>query len=136
MQQKSKENITLPTDDLSIAPADLTYALKQMGSFIDVTEEDLTRIYTLATQHAQRLHLTPVQIKVNHFYSNGKYNKEWAVRQVLNMSNATDPSQITVTYKVAAGKNRRAVATCSCETFANWAESEVFLNENSWQRAR
>lgn len=36
-----------------LSPHDLEYALKQMDSFIDVTEEDLSKIYTLAVEHAQ-----------------------------------------------------------------------------------
>lgn len=35
-----------------IAHSDLVYALSQLDTFIDVTEEDLLRIYQLATQHA------------------------------------------------------------------------------------
>ncbi|MDD5390772.1 MAG: HPP family protein [Gallionellaceae bacterium] len=39
-----------------IAHSDLVYALSQIDSFIDVTEDDLLRIYHLATNHA---HLPP-----------------------------------------------------------------------------
>jgi CBS-domain-containing membrane protein len=35
-----------------IAHSDLVYALSQIDSFIDVTEDDLLRIYHLATNHA------------------------------------------------------------------------------------
>ena len=41
-----------------IAHSDLVYALSQIDSFIDVTEDDLLRIYHLATNHA---HLSPVR---------------------------------------------------------------------------
>ncbi len=43
-------------DNHTICPlsqSDLEYALKQLNSFIDVTEEDLENIYALAVQHAQ-----------------------------------------------------------------------------------
>ncbi len=39
-----------------IAHSDLVYALSQIDTFIDVTEDDLLRIYHLATQHA---HIAP-----------------------------------------------------------------------------
>lgn len=113
---------------------DLTYALRQMGSFIDVTEDDLEKIYALAMQHAQRERPDPLQLKVSHHYSNGRYAEQWAVRQVVSVSARTGSDEITVTYKVVAGKGRRTTATCSLEEFTQWAESEVFLNENSWQR--
>lgn len=35
-----------------IAHSELVYALSQLDSFIDVTEDDLLRIYNLATNHA------------------------------------------------------------------------------------
>lgn len=35
-----------------IAHSDLVYALSELDSYIDVTEEDLLRIYTLAVQHS------------------------------------------------------------------------------------
>ena len=38
-----------------IAHSDLVYALSQIDSFINVTEDDLLRIYHLATNHAHRL---------------------------------------------------------------------------------
>lgn len=42
-----------------IAHSDLVYALSQIDSFIDVTEDDLLRIYHLATNHA---HMPPVLV--------------------------------------------------------------------------
>lgn len=41
-----------PVEKSMIAHSDLVYALSQIDSFIDVTEEDLLRIYNLATRHA------------------------------------------------------------------------------------
>lgn len=41
-----------PGEKSMIAHSDLVYALSQIDSFIDVTEEDLLRIYHLATSHA------------------------------------------------------------------------------------
>ena len=40
-----------PASEKSIAHEDLVYALSQLDSFIDVSEEDLIRIYTLAVHH-------------------------------------------------------------------------------------
>lgn len=39
-------------EKLMIAHSDLVYALSQIDTFIDITEEDLLEIYRLATQHA------------------------------------------------------------------------------------
>ncbi|WP_126460149.1 HPP family protein [Sulfuritortus calidifontis] len=40
-------------EKLVIAHSDLVYALSQIDSYVDISEEDLLRIYQLATQHAQ-----------------------------------------------------------------------------------
>lgn len=39
-------------EKLVIAHSDLVYALSQIDSFVDISEDDLLRIYQLATQHA------------------------------------------------------------------------------------
>ena len=41
-----------PAEEAMIAHSDLVYALSQIDSFIDVSEEDLLRIYHLATRHS------------------------------------------------------------------------------------
>jgi CBS-domain-containing membrane protein len=40
-------------EKLMIAHSDLVYALSQIDTFIDISEEDLLKIYKLATHHAQ-----------------------------------------------------------------------------------
>lgn len=49
------------TEKALIAHEDLVYALSQLDSFIDVSEEDLIRIYTLAVHHPH----TPVPCHLN-----------------------------------------------------------------------
>lgn len=115
-----------------ISHGDLEYALKQMGSFIDVTEEDLVSIFRIASRHARETHLPPAEIRLGRYYSNGLYGANWAIRQVVDQSETGDGE--TLIYKVVAGKNRRSSALCSREEFAKWAKYEVVLNENSWQR--
>ena len=124
----------IPEGGTPIAHADLEYALRTMDSFIDVTEEDLSQIYTLALHHAQQSHMPPSAIELGRFYSNGKYGPQWSVRQVVDESPHSDPERDRVIYKVVAGRDRRTSATCSRQEFARWAKYQVFLNENSWHR--
>ena len=42
-----------PAPFISLEQTDLEWALKQLDSMIDVSEEDLAEIYKLALQHAQ-----------------------------------------------------------------------------------
>jgi CBS domain-containing membrane protein len=42
------------TPDCRISPKDLRAALKEMHSYVDVTEEDLKKIYEIALRHARQ----------------------------------------------------------------------------------
>jgi CBS domain-containing membrane protein len=112
---------------------DLEHALRQMNLFIDVSHENLERIYQLARNRINS-NLSQQQIKLGHFYSNGEYGNNWSVRQVVDESDKTRPGQDEIIYKVVAGKDRRNSGTLSREDFTRWSKYEVELNENSWQR--
>jgi CBS domain-containing membrane protein len=118
----------------SFTHSDLEYALKQLNSFIDVTEEDLDKIYILAVQHAQNTsQLTLIEeIAMGHYYSNGQYGETWAIRQVIAISKETDD----ISYRVVAGKDCRQMAICSPAEFVQWARYEVERDDNSWRRVR
>ena len=47
--QKKPKKTTLNSEYAPVDHADFVYALSQMGTFIDVTEDDLLKIYQLAT---------------------------------------------------------------------------------------
>jgi hypothetical protein len=38
-----------------------------------------------------------------------------------------------ITYKIIIGPNRRQTANCTHEEFTNWAQYEVYQDENSWR---
>ena len=118
-----------------ISHADLEYALRKMNLYVDVTEEDLTKIYSLARRHHRGPSLSPDQIKRGHFYSNGKFADRWAVFQVVDESGGTTPDKDLVIYKTVAGQKRGASGILTREDFALAVRHEVFRNENSWQRA-
>lgn len=117
-----------------ITHGDLAYALRQLDSFVDVTEEDLTQIYALAVEHAHQAHMEPSEILHGRVYSNGRYSEEWSLRQIVDESGKTEPDKDIVIYKVVAGKGRRSAGTCSRQEFSRWARYEVFRNENSWHK--
>jgi len=107
--------------DPAISPEHLSYALKQMGSFIDVTEEDLAEIYELARQHAQGSHLQPQQIKLGSCYSNGATGKDLCIRHIVDES----PDGQIVIYRTVAGENRRRAESSTKAAFALWAKEIV-----------
>lgn len=61
-QLASNDGVAEVVEKPMIDHSDLVYALSQIDSFIDVTEEDLLRIYDLATNHA---HLPAIQVRGN-----------------------------------------------------------------------
>ena len=118
----------------TLTHADLAYALRRLDSYIDVSEDDLARIYSLATAHAQLPHMSPDQIRLDGYYSNGRYGDDWSVRHVVDQALRGDPEKDQVIYRVVAGKDRRSAGTITRADFARWARHEVIRNENSWQK--
>lgn len=129
--ESTESNVKVQESELS--HTDLEYALEQMDQFVDVSRDDLEKIYHLA-RHRVDEEISTQQIKLGHYYSNGEYGNNWSVRQVVDESDNPRPGKDQVIYKVVAGKNRRSTAAISREEFAQWAKYEVYLNENSWQR--
>ncbi len=121
----------VPTTSLS--DSNIDYALRQIGAHVDVSVEELSRIYRFAEQHAQSDHLPLATIQIGHYYSNGKYGSEWSVRQAVDQG-ADDRPDALLIYKGVAGAERRSTGTCTRQDFARWSKYEVILNENSWQR--
>jgi CBS-domain-containing membrane protein len=108
---------TKPADP-AISPEHLSYALKQMGSFIDVSEEDLAEIYQLAKQHAQGSHLQPAQIKLGGCYSNGATGPDLCIRHIVDES----ADGHIVIFRTVVGENRRRAESCTKAAFALWAK--------------
>jgi CBS domain-containing membrane protein len=115
--------------------ADFVYALSQLDSFVDVSEDDLLRIYMLATGQAQRRHLMPAQIVLWHAYSNGEQGEDWAVCDIIDEHRSNDPEKDRVIYRVLAGARRRDTGVMTRTEFARWAKYEVVRHGVGWKRA-
>ena len=120
----------------SLSHSDLEYAMRQINSTLDITEDDLARIYQLAAEHSKSARMEPWQVRLHHFYSNGRYGDDWQIRQVVDESQQVNPDKDLVIYKIMAGKNRRKSGVCTRAEFARWARYEVFQDEASWQPRR
>lgn len=113
---------------------DLVYALSEVDSFIDVSEQDLLAIYELATKRAQAGAYAPEDLRLGHYYSNGKYGTEWSVRCIIDESVGGGPSAGMVIFKVLAGDGRRTTGVATREEFARWARHEVYRDDENWRR--
>jgi CBS domain-containing membrane protein len=129
----AKPDKAAPAKESALSHEDLQYALQQMNLYIDVSEDDLKRIYHLA-RHRTPARLRPEHIRLGHYYSNGEYGEEWSVRRIIDESGVSGGERDQIIYRVVAGKGRRSTGTLARDAFARWARYEVALNENSWYR--
>ena len=118
----------------TIEHGDLVAALSQIDSFIDVSEQDLLRIYQLATGKAEQRHLHPGQIVMGHYYSNDEGRDDWSVRQIVDESPNPDPEKNMVVYKVVAGAGLRTSGVETRSDFARWARHELTRDDENWRR--
>lgn len=118
--------------EMPLEAAHLISALKKIDTFIDVSDEDLMQIYQVANQEANR-GLDPKDIKLGSYYSNGKYGREWSIRQVVDESGEPGEND-QVIYKVVAGMNRRTTGMVSREEFAQWAKYAMARDDENWKR--
>jgi len=118
----------------SLSHSDLEYAMREINSVLDISEDDLARIYNLAAQHSKRARMEPWQVRLHHFYSNGRYGEDWAIREVVDESPHTDAEKDMVIFKAVAGKGQRRSGVSTRSEFARWARYEVFHDSTSWQR--
>ncbi|MDY7227220.1 HPP family protein [Hyalangium rubrum] len=109
----------------AISQEHLTFALRQMGPLLEVTEEELAELYAMAQHHAGGTHLSPTQIRLGGCYANGRADARWAIRQVVDEQPGATPEQDVVEYRVVAGYEGRGSGRCTRAALALWAREEV-----------
>jgi len=117
-----------------LGSADLEWALRQMDSYIDVSEEDLKRLITLAQQHARAECMEARAVAPGGCYSNGQFGERWQVRKVVSDLGGEEGCG-RVVYRVVAGDGRGGSSMCTREEFARWARYSVVRHENCWIRS-
>ncbi|MDD2720878.1 MAG: HPP family protein [Gallionella sp.] len=109
---------------------DFDYALKELGTYVDVSEQELAKIYRLAVKHAWQLSDQTGQLDIGLYYSNGEQGADLVVRKVLELSN----DGATVTFRVVAGDGQGAVETTTLTEFSIWQKYEVISKNGAWHR--
>jgi CBS domain-containing membrane protein len=125
------------TESAAVGPIrreDLVVALSEIDSFIDVSENDLLRIYAIATGQAEQRHLAAADITPGHYYSNEAFGDQWSVRQVVDASPHALPEKDMVIYKVITGPDRDKSGVLTRDAFARWARHEVCPDGENWKR--
>ena len=128
------ESAVVRTGYSPIAHEDLVYALSEIDSFIDIPEDDLLRIYALATGKRRQRRFDPARILTGHYYSNGQQDDDWSVRQIVDASAGIDPEKEMVVYKVVDGAGRKSSGVLSRAQFADWVREEVVRDGEGWAR--
>lgn len=100
-------------------------AISDMDIVIDVTTEDLQQLIALTLQHSSIQLMTPKQILLGHYYTNGKHGAEWSVRQIIDESHSTNNIDMVI-YRVVEGQGLRSADSCTREEFSKWSAREVF----------
>ena len=114
-----------------ISHGDLVYALSEIDSYVDISEKDLLRIYSLATSRSVEVgHLHISRIQLWHYYANDAQGESRSVRQLVD----EDDDGKTVIYKIVDGPDVRSTGHITRQEFANWASYEVEPDEGSWKR--
>ena len=130
LQKRKTDQAQRMMDKPAISHGDFVYALSQIDSFIDVSEQDLLRIYDIATQRHKGEHLPIEDIVLGGIYSNGGYGNDWSVRQIVDESADND----SVIYKTVAGHDLRSSGVISRRMFAEWAKYRVNRDDENWKR--
>ena len=117
-----------------ISHGDFVYALSQIDSFVDVNEEELLRIYELATNRSRYGHLDTDEIRLGAYYSNGAHGDDWSVRQIVDESPSTETDKDMLIFKVVAGLDRRTSGYMTRMEFLSWAKYRVVRDEGNWKR--
>ncbi len=114
-----------------ISHADLVYALSEVNSYVDISENDLLNIYNLATSRSiEADHMHVSLIKLRHYYSDGAAGESWSVRQLVD----EDDDGKMVIYKTLVGPDERSSGHITRQEFASWASYEVEPDGADWKR--
>lgn len=100
-------------------------AMKDMDLVVDVTIDDLKRLFTLTLQHMEDDKLSVNEIKLGHYYTNGKHGNEWSVRQVIDEAPNPNPKNDLIIYRCAEGLDYGQSNSCTRTEFAQWAVREL-----------
>jgi CBS domain-containing membrane protein len=133
MRYSAKENNLNKPSTEGLGRHQIDSALQKMNQYIDVSHEDLEKIFQLARkQTGSQLRIN--QLKLGHYYSNGEIDDNWSVRQIIDEADDQYTDEELIIYKIVAGKGISETSTIRRNDFSQWAKYEVYRNERSWER--
>jgi len=138
-EKQGQQKVKVEDPRYPIKHEDLVYALSELDSFLDVTEDDLLHIYQLATHRSITPGISPDELKTGHYYSNEHQGAGWEVRQIVDWqqqngdsgSGEDSPSEMLI-YKSIDRHGVRGSGVSTRIQFAHWAKTEVIFKNNEW----
>lgn len=118
-------------EDAALTHADFVAALRRLGTFVDITEEEFLRLGQLMAEAARDRQIRPEDIRLGAYYSNAATGTEWSVRRIVD---AAPGDAGTVIWRAVAGRDRHATGHATRQSFAEWAACEVVRADNAWTR--
>ena len=125
--------------------ADFVEALRRIGTFVDISEEEFVRLTELAKASSDERRLKPDAIRVGGFYSNGGVRAGWGGRLGVEGGRGGGGGESrlgdrggaegNVIWRVVAGRDRNATGLSSRRDLAAWAAYEVVRSESTWVRS-
>ena len=133
-KQTLANKVQTDTSRDAITHEDFVFALSEFESFIDISENDLLKIYDLVTQRHHSANIQYHDLKNGHYYSNGEHGDRWSIRQIVDWSDADDSSEGKLIYKIIVGSKRRDSGVMTKNEFSKWVKYEVIRDEDNWRR--
>lgn len=103
----------------------LEHAIADMDLVVDITVDDLQRLFVISQEHADQHRMTADSILLGRYYTNGRHGAEWSVRQIIDEAIHADPEKDMVIYRVVEGHGLHSASSCTRREFANWAAREL-----------
>lgn len=103
----------------------IEHAIKDMNLIIDVTTQDLQRLFLLSMEYSETDRLQAKDILLGHYYTNGKHGSSWSVRHVIDEAPNHNPENDLIIYRCSEGTHYGRSNSCTREEFAKWAAREV-----------
>ncbi|MCX4189003.1 HPP family protein [Methylophaga sp. OBS3] len=121
-------------EDFPLTTEDFNAAIRELDSFVDLTEEGLSELLEKAKLNAAQQSEHPEKIVAGRFYSNGKIGYQWSVRMVIDSGIEGHKNDVII-YKNVAGSGLYETGMLDREAFRYWAKYEVYEHNGIWLKA-
>lgn len=120
-----------PEDPFS--PEQLRLALDQIGSLIDISDDELKVLYRALREQQNHSPIHADDIKPGCYFSNGEVGDRWAIRRVIDASEL-GAKRPQVIVKTVAGLGRGDVRVLTYAELLAWVAYAVEAGDVHWRR--